>query len=165
MKVGPCPATSLHTVELPPFPRGECELCRTGYPGASAVRPLSECQRSDARRLTLLEQRVAEDTAKIEALRQATSIGIMDLEYGRFTQVNEGDLEHYLEGLSLTLCKPTRKRRSGLAGVSLTNGQRCQSGRCDTSLANHSLSSHHKLLPTCSAAKDSELHRYGGTKQ
>jgi putative addiction module CopG family antidote len=32
--------------------------------------------------LRLLEQRVAEDTAKIEALRQATSIGIMDLEYG-----------------------------------------------------------------------------------
>ncbi|AZE61094.1 MULTISPECIES: type II toxin-antitoxin system ParD family antitoxin [Pseudomonas fluorescens group] len=39
--------------------------------------------------LRLLEQRVAEDTAKIEALRQAISIGIMDLEQGRFTQVNE----------------------------------------------------------------------------
>jgi antitoxin ParD1/3/4 len=43
--------------------------------------------------LRLLEQRVAEDAAKIEALRQATSLGIMDLEHGRFTQVNEGDLE------------------------------------------------------------------------
>jgi Arc/MetJ-type ribon-helix-helix transcriptional regulator len=32
--------------------------------------------------LRLLEQRVAEDTAKIEALRRATSIGIMDLEHG-----------------------------------------------------------------------------------
>ena len=41
--------------------------------------------------LRLLEQRVAEDTAKITALRQATSIGIVDLEHGRFTQVNEGD--------------------------------------------------------------------------
>ncbi|MFP3335113.1 type II toxin-antitoxin system ParD family antitoxin, partial [Pseudomonas sp. SIMBA_064] len=46
-------------------------------------------------------QRVAEDTAKIEALRLATSIGIMDLEHGRFTQLNEGYLELYLEGLSL----------------------------------------------------------------
>jgi antitoxin ParD1/3/4 len=51
--------------------------------------------------LHLLEQRVAENTAKIEALRQATSIGNMDLEHGRFTHMNEGNLEHYLEGLSL----------------------------------------------------------------
>jgi antitoxin ParD1/3/4 len=51
--------------------------------------------------LRLLEQRIAEDTAKIEALRQAPSIGIMNPEHGHFTQVSEGDLEHYLEGLSL----------------------------------------------------------------
>ncbi|WP_434672095.1 type II toxin-antitoxin system ParD family antitoxin [Pseudomonas sp. R1-15] len=61
--------------------------------------------------LRLLEQRVAEDTAKIEALRQATSIGIMDLEHGRFTQVTEGDdLEHYLEGLSLEATLPAREK-------------------------------------------------------
>ncbi|EGH47409.1 transcription regulator, partial [Pseudomonas syringae pv. pisi str. 1704B] len=58
-----------------------------------------------------LEQRVAEDTAKIEALRQATSIGIMDLEHGRFTRLNEGDLEHYLEGLSLE-AHPPRERET-----------------------------------------------------
>jgi antitoxin ParD1/3/4 len=57
----------------------------------------SEVMREGLRRL---EQRVAEDAAKIEALRQATSIGSMDLEHGRFTQLNEGSLEHYLEGLS-----------------------------------------------------------------
>ena len=51
--------------------------------------------------LRLLEQRVAEDTAKLEALRQATQIGLMDIEHGRFTELNEGNLEHYLEGLSL----------------------------------------------------------------
>lgn len=51
--------------------------------------------------LRLLEQRVAEDTAKIEALRQATSISIMDLERGHVTELNEGDLAHDLEGLSL----------------------------------------------------------------
>ena len=56
-----------------------------------------------------LEQRVAEDTAKIEALRRATSTGIMDLEQGHFTQVNEGDLEHYLESLSLEVTLPTKE--------------------------------------------------------
>lgn len=57
-----------------------------------------------------LEQRVAEDTAKIEALRRATSTGIMDLEQGHFTQVNEGDLEHYLESLSLEVTLPTKEK-------------------------------------------------------
>ncbi|KTC58333.1 type II toxin-antitoxin system ParD family antitoxin [Pseudomonas savastanoi] len=51
--------------------------------------------------LRLLEQRVAEDTGQNETLRQATSIGIMDLERGRFTQPNEGELAQYPEGLSL----------------------------------------------------------------
>jgi antitoxin ParD1/3/4 len=60
--------------------------------------------------LRLLEQRVAEDTARIEAPRQATSMGIMDLEQGRFIQVNEGDLEHYLEGLSLEATLPAREK-------------------------------------------------------
>ena len=60
--------------------------------------------------LRLLEQRVAEDTAKIEALRQATSTGIMDLEHGRFTQLNEGGLEHYLEGLSQEATVPAREK-------------------------------------------------------
>ncbi|TKK14874.1 type II toxin-antitoxin system ParD family antitoxin [Pseudomonas fluorescens] len=60
--------------------------------------------------LRLLEQRLAEDTAKIEALRQATSIGIMDLEHGRFTQVSEEGLEHYLEGLSLEATLPAREK-------------------------------------------------------
>lgn len=57
-----------------------------------------------------LEQRIAEDTAKIEAQGQATSIGIMDLEHGRFTQLNEGDLEHYLEKLSLEATIPTGEK-------------------------------------------------------
>src|ERR1700712_1391664 len=51
--------------------------------------------------LRLLEQRIAEDTAKVEALRQATSIGLMDLEQGRFTELYEGDLKQYLEDLSV----------------------------------------------------------------
>lgn len=60
--------------------------------------------------LRLLEQRVAKDTAKIEALRRATWTGIMDLEHGRFTKVNEGDLEHYLERLSLEATLPTKEK-------------------------------------------------------
>lgn len=39
--------------------------------------------------LRLLEQRVAEDAAKIEALRQATAIGIADRQQRRFSQVRE----------------------------------------------------------------------------
>jgi antitoxin ParD1/3/4 len=57
-----------------------------------------------------LEQRVAKDIAKIEALHQATSIGIMDLEHGRFTQLNEGDLERHLQGLSLEATIPVREK-------------------------------------------------------
>jgi antitoxin ParD1/3/4 len=60
--------------------------------------------------LRLLEQRVAEEAAKIEALRQATSIGIMDLEHGRFAQLNESDLEQYLEGLSLEATIPAGEK-------------------------------------------------------
>lgn len=60
--------------------------------------------------LRLLEQRVAEEAAKVEALRQATSIGIMDFEQGRFAQLNEGDLEQYLEGLSLEATIPAGEK-------------------------------------------------------
>ncbi|MBW8355725.1 MAG: type II toxin-antitoxin system ParD family antitoxin [Pseudomonas sp.] len=49
--------------------------------------------------LRLLEQRVAEDAAKIEALRQATAIGIADRQQGRFSQVREENLQQYLDEL------------------------------------------------------------------
>ncbi|BCT34133.1 type II toxin-antitoxin system ParD family antitoxin [Pseudomonas protegens] len=51
--------------------------------------------------LRLLEQRVAEEAAKIEALRQAAAIGIADLQQGRFSQVREENLQHYLDELGL----------------------------------------------------------------
>ncbi|MEN4751333.1 type II toxin-antitoxin system ParD family antitoxin [Pseudomonas sp. Ps21-P2] len=60
--------------------------------------------------LRLLEQRIAEDTAKVEALRQATSIGLMDLEHGRFTELYEGDLKQYLEDLSVEANVATRAK-------------------------------------------------------
>ncbi|MDP9511610.1 type II toxin-antitoxin system ParD family antitoxin [Pseudomonas protegens] len=49
--------------------------------------------------LRLLEQRVAEDAAKIEALRQATAIGIADRQQGHFSQVREENLQQYLDEL------------------------------------------------------------------
>ncbi|MBO1537353.1 type II toxin-antitoxin system ParD family antitoxin [Pseudomonas sp. OA65] len=60
--------------------------------------------------LRLLEQRVAEDAAKIEALRQAASIGIMDLEHGRFTHLSEEGLEHYLNELSVEAALPAGEK-------------------------------------------------------
>lgn len=42
--------------------------------------------------LRLLEQREAEETAKLDALRHATSIGLMDLEQGRFIEIHSEDL-------------------------------------------------------------------------
>lgn len=51
--------------------------------------------------LRLLEQRGTEEAAKIEALRQATAIGIADLQQGRFSQVREENLQQYLDELGL----------------------------------------------------------------
>jgi len=46
--------------------------------------------------LRLLERREAEENAKLEALRRATSTGLMDLEQGRFTEVNGDELGDFL---------------------------------------------------------------------
>lgn len=42
--------------------------------------------------LRLLEKREAEEAAKLEALKSATSLGLMDLESGRFVEVGGEDL-------------------------------------------------------------------------
>jgi antitoxin ParD1/3/4 len=49
--------------------------------------------------LRLLEERVAEENAKLEALRHATSLGIMDLEQGRFIEVAGNGLEQLISGI------------------------------------------------------------------
>lgn len=46
--------------------------------------------------LRLLERREAEESAKLDALRHATSIGLMDLEQGRCIEVNSEDLSSLL---------------------------------------------------------------------
>ena len=52
--------------------------------------------------LRLLEQREAEEAAKVEALRHATSIGLMDLEQGRFVEVDGDGLGRLLTDIGET---------------------------------------------------------------
>ena len=49
--------------------------------------------------LRLLEKREAEESAKLEALRKATSLGMMSLEDGRFTEVRGEDLGQFISDL------------------------------------------------------------------
>ncbi|AIC21898.1 addiction module antidote protein [Pseudomonas chlororaphis] len=49
--------------------------------------------------LRLLEKRESEEAAKLEALRNATSIGLMDLEQGRFIEVSGKDLGQLLTNI------------------------------------------------------------------
>ena len=49
--------------------------------------------------LRLLEQKEAEETAKLESLRTATSLGMMSLEQGHFTEVRGEDLGQFLADL------------------------------------------------------------------
>jgi len=46
--------------------------------------------------LRLLEQREAEELAKLDALRHATSAGLMDLEQGRFVEIGRDQLGELL---------------------------------------------------------------------
>ena len=49
--------------------------------------------------LRLLEKREVEESAKLEALRKATSLGMMSLENGRFTEVRGEDLDQFISDL------------------------------------------------------------------
>lgn len=49
--------------------------------------------------LRLQEQRGAQESAKVEALRKATSLGVMSLEQGHFTEVLAEDLSQYIADL------------------------------------------------------------------
>ncbi|WP_166365101.1 type II toxin-antitoxin system ParD family antitoxin [Pseudomonas akapageensis] len=49
--------------------------------------------------LRLLLQQEAEESAKIEALKRATSRGIMQLESGQYDEVSGEELQQYLEEL------------------------------------------------------------------
>jgi antitoxin ParD1/3/4 len=58
--------------------------------------------------LRALEQRRREDELKLKALRMQIKAGIDAIKQGDFTEVEEGDLDGYLEGLKAT---PTKRAR------------------------------------------------------
>jgi antitoxin ParD1/3/4 len=49
--------------------------------------------------LRLIEQRDAEDTARLEAPREAAQIGWADAEAGRYTEIGDGELDEYIAAL------------------------------------------------------------------
>ena len=58
--------------------------------------------------LRALQQRRQEDALKLKALRLQLKAGVDALERGEFTEVADGDLEHYLENLTPASRKPAR---------------------------------------------------------
>ena len=81
-----------HNVVVPnPLEQSIDDLVKTGR-----YQNFSEVVRAGLR--LLLEQEAAE-AAKLEALRNATSIGLMQLDRGEFEEVDPSQLEDYLEAL------------------------------------------------------------------
>ncbi len=79
-----------HNVVLPaPLEQSVDDLVNTGR-----YQNRSEVIRAGLR---LLLEREAEESAKLVALRAATSSGIMQLEAGQFDEVQLDDMEQYLE--------------------------------------------------------------------
>lgn len=48
----------------------------------------------------LLEQSDTEQSVKLDALRHATSLGLMELEQGKYVEVSSNDLDQFFESLS-----------------------------------------------------------------
>ncbi|MCE1118739.1 MULTISPECIES: type II toxin-antitoxin system ParD family antitoxin [Pseudomonas] len=81
-----------HNVVVPnPMEQSIDDLVKTGR-----YQNFSEVVRAGLR--MLLEQEAAE-AAKLEALRNATSIGLMQLDSGEFEEVDPSQLQDYLEAL------------------------------------------------------------------
>jgi len=49
--------------------------------------------------LRLIEVREAQEAAKLHALKRAADVGFSDLDHGRYTDVQDDDLEGFIEGL------------------------------------------------------------------
>ena len=58
--------------------------------------------------LRVLQQRRKEDSLRLKALRAQIKVGTEALERGDFTEVDDGDLEGYLEGLTTPAAKRVR---------------------------------------------------------
>jgi antitoxin ParD1/3/4 len=61
--------------------------------------------------LRLIEQREAEDAAKLAALREAARIGMASIEAGRFKEfTNPGDLRRYLKKKAAKVLRDAKRR-------------------------------------------------------
>ena len=58
--------------------------------------------------LRALQQRRREDALKVKVLRKQIKAGIDALERGEFVEIDEANLDAYLEGLAATLSKDAR---------------------------------------------------------
>jgi antitoxin ParD1/3/4 len=58
--------------------------------------------------LRVLQQRRQEDALKLKALRMQIKAGIDELERGDYVEVDEADLDEFLEGLTATPGKAAR---------------------------------------------------------
>ena len=58
--------------------------------------------------LRVLQQRRREDALKLKVLRKQIKAGIDSLERGEFVEIDEANLDAYLEGLTATLSKGAR---------------------------------------------------------
>jgi antitoxin ParD1/3/4 len=58
--------------------------------------------------LRALQQRRKEDALKLKALRQQIKAGADALDRGDFVEVDEAELENFLDGLSIQQGKPSR---------------------------------------------------------
>jgi antitoxin ParD1/3/4 len=58
--------------------------------------------------LRALQQRRREDALKLKALRMQIKAGVEALERAQFTEIGDGELERYLDGLSVRTGKRAR---------------------------------------------------------
>ena len=63
--------------------------------------------------LRLLEQREAENEAKLEALRAAANAGFADLDAGRYTELRPDEVEDYIAKLGRQAAQAVAKRKAG----------------------------------------------------
>ncbi len=63
--------------------------------------------------LRLLEQREAENEAKLAALRAAAAVGFADLDAGRYTELRPEEVEGYIAELGRRAAQAVAKKKAG----------------------------------------------------
>jgi antitoxin ParD1/3/4 len=62
--------------------------------------------------LRALQQRRKQDELKLELLRAQIELGVTALERGDATEIDDGELEHYLAGLTAPRTRRSRRKRA-----------------------------------------------------